>query len=281
MTEHLHRHDVWGDDPEERDASEVVEELLAEPGMARKWHDHPTVVWTKAVGRFIAANGQRIAVTIAGFAVLLAGVALLVLPGPGWLLIFVGLGILSHRVRVGAPPARHGETEGRAGQERRDASGRTGAPSDVRLDATASPRPRPTTPPERRLAWPPASILIGTSSWTDPTLVKEGQLLSARRRRAPRPGSSSTRHASRSSRSTRRTTSRRARRTPCCGSSARPPDFTFNIKAYSLLTNHPTRTESLYKDLAAELPEEMLAKRRIYRDKLPDEVVARGLAAVP
>jgi uncharacterized protein (TIGR02611 family) len=95
MTEHLHRHDVWGDDPEERDASAVVEELLAEPGMARKWHDHPTIVWTKAVGRFIGRNGQRIAVTIAGFAVLLAGVALLVLPGPGWLLIFVGLGILS------------------------------------------------------------------------------------------------------------------------------------------------------------------------------------------
>jgi uncharacterized protein (TIGR02611 family) len=95
MTDHLHRHDVWGDDPEERDASAVVEELLAEPGMERKWHDHPTIVWTKAVGRFIGRNGQRIAVTIAGFAVLLAGVALLVLPGPGWLLIFVGLGILS------------------------------------------------------------------------------------------------------------------------------------------------------------------------------------------
>ena len=95
MSDHLHRHDVWGDDPEERDASAVVEELLAEPGIERKWHDHPTIVWTKAVGRFIGRNGQRIAVTIAGFAVLLAGVALLVLPGPGWLLIFVGLGILS------------------------------------------------------------------------------------------------------------------------------------------------------------------------------------------
>ena len=52
-----------------------------------------------------------------------------------------------------------------------------------------------------------------------------------------------------------------------------PADFTFNIKAYSLLTNHPTRTESLYKDLAAELPEETRAKRRLYRDKLPDAVV--------
>ena len=43
MTDHLHRHDVWGDDPEERDASAVVEELLAEPGhgeeVARPPHD--------------------------------------------------------------------------------------------------------------------------------------------------------------------------------------------------------------------------------------------------
>jgi hypothetical protein len=61
----------------------------------RRWHDHPSIVWVKAVGRFIGRNGQRIAVTIAGFAVMLAGVALLVLPGPGWLLIFIGLGILS------------------------------------------------------------------------------------------------------------------------------------------------------------------------------------------
>lgn len=95
MTEHLHRHDVWGDDPEERDATDVVEELLAEPGMARKWHDHPSIVWTKAVGRFVGRNGKRIGITIAGFAVLLAGVVLLVLPGPGWLLIFAGLAILS------------------------------------------------------------------------------------------------------------------------------------------------------------------------------------------
>jgi uncharacterized protein (TIGR02611 family) len=95
MSDHLHRHDVWGDNPEERDASAVVEELLAQPGMARKWHDHPSIVWVKAVGRFIGRNGKRIGVTVAGFAVLLAGVALLVLPGPGWLLIFAGLAILS------------------------------------------------------------------------------------------------------------------------------------------------------------------------------------------
>jgi len=41
-------------------------------------------------------RGKRIAVTIAGFAVLLVGLAGLVLPVlPGWILIFVGLGILA------------------------------------------------------------------------------------------------------------------------------------------------------------------------------------------
>ena len=95
MTEHPHRHDVWGDDPEEVDASAVVEELLADPGTAKRWHDHPSIVWVKAVGRFIGRNGKRVGITIAGFAVILAGIALLVLPGPGWLLIFAGLAILS------------------------------------------------------------------------------------------------------------------------------------------------------------------------------------------
>ncbi|MEV7969299.1 DUF72 domain-containing protein [Sphaerisporangium sp. NPDC088356] len=32
-----------------------------------------------------------------------------------------------------------------------------------------------------------------------------------------------------------------------------PPDFTFNIKAFSLLTQHPTRTQNLYKDLREKL----------------------------
>jgi uncharacterized protein YecE (DUF72 family) len=52
-----------------------------------------------------------------------------------------------------------------------------------------------------------------------------------------------------------------------------PSAFTFNIKAYSLLTGHPTRPESLYKDVAAELPDEVMDKRRLYRDKLPDDAV--------
>lgn len=88
--------EVWGDEPSEVEAEETVEEIFEEyPEVARRWHDHPAFVPFKAVARFIGRNGKRIAVTVAGFAILLAGVALLVLPGPGWLLIFIGLGILS------------------------------------------------------------------------------------------------------------------------------------------------------------------------------------------
>ena len=92
-----HRHDVWGDDPEERDATETVAEIAAEePGLARRWHDHPAVVPFKAVVLFVGRNGRRIGVTIAGVVVLLVGLAGLLLPVlPGWILIFVGLGILA------------------------------------------------------------------------------------------------------------------------------------------------------------------------------------------
>jgi uncharacterized protein (TIGR02611 family) len=95
MSDNPRRRDIWGDDPEERDASEVVAEIAAiEPEAARRWHDHPTFVPLKIVGRFIARNGRRIAVTVIGVLVVLAGLVLLVLPGPGWVLIFVGLSIL-------------------------------------------------------------------------------------------------------------------------------------------------------------------------------------------
>ena len=49
----------------------------------------------KVVGRFIARNSKRVGITIAGFVVLLAGAAMLVLPGPGLLVIIGGLAILA------------------------------------------------------------------------------------------------------------------------------------------------------------------------------------------
>jgi uncharacterized protein (TIGR02611 family) len=98
MSDHERRHrrrETWGDEPEERDASAVYEAFAADERVQRAWHDATPIAPFKVVWRFLSRNTRRIAVTIAGAAVLLAGVALLVLPGPGWLLIFIGLGILS------------------------------------------------------------------------------------------------------------------------------------------------------------------------------------------
>jgi uncharacterized protein (TIGR02611 family) len=90
------RDEVWGDEPQELDASEFVEELeTSRPGLARRWHDHPTIVPFKIVARFIARNSKRVAVTVAGFVVVLAGAAMLVLPGPGIIVIIGGLAILA------------------------------------------------------------------------------------------------------------------------------------------------------------------------------------------
>ena len=90
------RDEAWGDEPQEVDASELVEEVEAtQPELARRWHDHPTFVPFKILARFVGRNGKRVAVTIAGFAVVLAGLAMLVLPGPGIVVILAGLAILA------------------------------------------------------------------------------------------------------------------------------------------------------------------------------------------
>lgn len=87
------RHQIWGDDPEERDADAAVAGV---DQAASSWHDHAVFVPLKILGRFIARSGKRIAVTVVGVAVLLLGLAGLLLPIlPGWALIFVGLGILA------------------------------------------------------------------------------------------------------------------------------------------------------------------------------------------
>ena len=47
------------------------------------------------VAKWIGANAKRIAIFIAGSVVVLAGVAMLVLPGPGIVVILAGLAILA------------------------------------------------------------------------------------------------------------------------------------------------------------------------------------------
>ncbi len=52
-----------------------------------------------------------------------------------------------------------------------------------------------------------------------------------------------------------------------------PPDFTFNIKAYSLLTQHPTRAQTIPPDLRESILPEHRDKQRLYPSHLPAEAV--------
>jgi uncharacterized protein (TIGR02611 family) len=49
----------------------------------------------RAIVRYIARSGKRIAVTVVGFVVLLAGLVMMVTPGPGIVVILIGLAILA------------------------------------------------------------------------------------------------------------------------------------------------------------------------------------------
>ena len=122
------------------------------------------------------------------------------------------------------------------------------------------------------MAGKPGRVLVGISSWTEPTLIKRGNfypkgVTSAEDRlkfyatQFPIVEVDSTYYFPPSERNA----ALWAERTP--------KDFTFNITAYSLLTEHPTKLESLYKEIRESLPEEVTKKRNVYREKLPDEAV--------
>lgn len=112
-----------------------------------------------------------------------------------------------------------------------------------------------------------ATFLVGTSSWTDKTLLDSGwypteaktaeQRLGFYAERFPIVEVDATYYAL------------PAERTAALWVERTPADFTFNIKAYSLLTQHPTRVASLPKDLREAAGD----KARVYAKDLPADVV--------
>ncbi|MFL5798236.1 MAG: DUF72 domain-containing protein [Actinomycetota bacterium] len=115
-------------------------------------------------------------------------------------------------------------------------------------------------------------IVVGICGWTEPTLVKEGTFYPPEAKtpedrlrfyaeQFPIVEVDSTYYSP----PTERNSVLWIERTP--------KDFTFNVKAYSLLTNHPTRPDRMAKDLRELLPPDQADKRNVYRDKLPAEVV--------
>jgi uncharacterized protein YecE (DUF72 family) len=119
---------------------------------------------------------------------------------------------------------------------------------------------------------PKGEVLVGISSWTEPTLIKRGNfypkgVTSAEARlkyyasQFPIVEVDSSYYFPPSERNSALWVERT------------PKDFTFNIKAYSLLTEHPTKIDSLYKEVREALPAELLEKKNVYRQKVPPELM--------
>jgi uncharacterized protein YecE (DUF72 family) len=120
-------------------------------------------------------------------------------------------------------------------------------------------------------------IEIGTASWTDRTLLESGwypdgadtaeKRLAYYASKFPVVEVDSTYYGP----PAEQTTTLWARRTP--------EHFTFNIKAFSLLTGHPTKVSAIYRDLRPDT-----AKKNVYPGDLPaatyEEIWSRFLSAL-
>jgi uncharacterized protein YecE (DUF72 family) len=113
-------------------------------------------------------------------------------------------------------------------------------------------------------------VYAGTCSWTDKTLVQETdwypqRTMSAQERlqfyasHFPLTEIDSTYYAP------------PAEQQSALWAQRTPDGFRFDVKAYSLLTGHPTKPQSLWKDLRDELPADIQDKRNLYAKHLsPD-----------
>jgi uncharacterized protein YecE (DUF72 family) len=121
------------------------------------------------------------------------------------------------------------------------------------------------------------TIEVGTASWTDKTLLASGwypkaadtpeKRLGYYAKQFPLVEVDSTYYGPPNEQTARLW----AQRTPA--------GFTFNIKAFSLLTGHPTKVSAIYKDLRPETD-----KKNVYPDDLPppayEEIWSRFLSAL-
>jgi uncharacterized protein YecE (DUF72 family) len=115
-------------------------------------------------------------------------------------------------------------------------------------------------------------VRVGTCSWTDPTLLKESEWYPRRTMSAadrlsfyaahfPLVEVDSTYYAPPSE------------RTAALWAERSPNGFRFDVKAYSLLTGHPTRAKSLWSDLREAILPEHRDQDRIYSTHLEPEAL--------
>ena len=114
-------------------------------------------------------------------------------------------------------------------------------------------------------------ILVGTASWTDPTMTATGVFYPT--------GADSAEERLQYYASTFPVVevdatyyALPAERTAQLWVDRTPPDFTFDIKAHALMTGQGTETKRLPKAIREALPDEQKAKTRIYAKDLPDEL---------
>src|SRR5205823_5718229 len=113
-----------------------------------------------------------------------------------------------------------------------------------------------------------ARILVGTASWADKPLIESGKFYPADVRS---PEDRLRFYASQFplvevdspyyGLPTVETVEHWAERTPA--------GFVFNVKSYSLFTEHPTPVARLPKALQEELPEDLRKKKNVYREDVP------------
>jgi uncharacterized protein YecE (DUF72 family) len=143
-----------------------------------------------------------------------------------------------------------------------------GRPGEPELWETTG-GPAPAAP---ALALGGATVMVGTCSWTDPTLTKEtdwypkrsmsaGERLRYYASQFPLVEADSTYYRPPNPEVTRSWAERA------------PDGFCFDIKAYGLLTGHPVDPVTLWPDIKELLDEEAGAKRRVYAHHLPPEAV--------
>lgn len=115
-------------------------------------------------------------------------------------------------------------------------------------------------------------ILIGTCSWTDPTLVQSGRFYPPWARTAearlkfyssrfPVVEVDSTYYGMPAEKSSGLWVNRTS------------TDFIFDIKAFRLFTQHPTQAVALPKDIRDQLPAEITARRNFYSRDVPKELL--------
>jgi uncharacterized protein YecE (DUF72 family) len=122
-------------------------------------------------------------------------------------------------------------------------------------------------------AWTGAhTVLTGSCSWTDKTLVEDADWYPQRTMSAedrlryyaaqfPLTEIDSTYYAP------------PAERQVALWAERVPDGFRFDVKAYSLLTGHPTRPRSLWRDLREALPSDVAEKRNVYPKHLDPEAM--------